>query len=145
MLSYSNREEAGHSYNQIKAKQQSNSLSSSAFNVWNSFMNFWAPKGLGSSTSPTLPSIAHISCLVISGWLHFIVNAVLSGHLTVLASPVFWHLHWEGGCTSANGLLVSLQGLPLCHTVPRLNFSPWSFQSYVLYCNWCCSFTNGIP
>lgn len=75
MFSYSQREELGHNYKQIKAKF--NSVKSSVSDVWDSVMIVWAPKGLA------VPLLQLVSQLIY----------VPGGCLMVLASPACWGLH----------------------------------------------------
>ena len=74
----------------------------------------------------TPPSAAHSDCLLCSGWLHSSAVAVLSGHPMGLASPKFWGLLVQLGCTFTNNLSCALfrdsnpavyhQASPNCHS-----------------------------
>lgn len=70
--------------------QNFNSLNNLVPNIWNSLRIFWAPKSLGSSTSPSLSLSASITPLIDTGQFHITEDSVCGDCLCVskmLRSP----------------------------------------------------------
>lgn len=115
---------------------------SSLSGIWDSFLIFRPPKGLGAPL--LLLCHLHTSCLIGSRWLYSIYATVLGGQAIILMSPIRWSLHSIRNCTFINWLLTSLRGLWLCCVVQSLICSHNHFKSWGLHSNRGFTFMSGL-
>lgn len=96
----------------MRSKQNPNSTTEIAPDIWDWVMLFWAPKPLGSSTSSSLSSTAHTASLAGLCQMHSMPASALRGHPMVLASSVSWGLYGNRDFLFTNGLPGLLCGDP---------------------------------